>query len=150
MRSGRVTGGQTPFKQKNSGFVTAYAISLSSTHKRIHGEGSSGWPRVEPQGSPLSARNPSIAAQQSMSLHVHVAARSLTSHPVARRHDAPGRHKKRLICRHSAGLTGSASGALDQPRRHRIHDRFLFVRLMIVTQEMEDAVGEQEADFVDE
>jgi hypothetical protein len=114
MRSGRVTGGQTPFKQKNSGFVTANAISLSSTHTRIHGEESSGWPRVEPQGSTLSARNPSIAAQQCMSLHVDVAARSLSSQPVARRLDAPDTHKNGSFAGSRPVSRGSAAGALDQ------------------------------------
>ena len=60
------------------------------------------------------------------------------------------RAQKQLICPAFGRSHGSAAGALDELRGHRVHDRFLFVRLMIVTQEVEDAVGEQEADFVDE
>lgn len=35
--SRRVTGGQKPFKQKNSGFIPSNAISVARTHTGIHG-----------------------------------------------------------------------------------------------------------------
>jgi len=108
MRSGRVTGGKSPFKQKNSGFVTAHAISLSITVVHTHEdtrEGSAPAARVEQQGSALSPRKPSIGAiMTSSSRHVALGVFGLPSE-----RELPGEAQKWLFCRLPPGLA-------DQPR----------------------------------
>src|SRR5690242_1033086 len=118
MRSGRVTGVHSPFKQKNSGFVTPNAISLSCTHTGIHGEGRPGVPRVEPQGSALSARKPSIGAAKRVSIRVRgstaAASQPLTS-DVAKR---PRGTKMAQMDGLRPEAFRSALGALHEPLGH--------------------------------
>ena len=142
--------GPEPFQAKKQGVCDSLRdFSLVHTHEDT-GVGRKPAPRVEHQGSTLSARKPSIGT--AMRTHARVLAPVRLAPSKSGREPPPRPSDPTKTARSPAPhrSRGSAASARHQLGGLGVHDRFLLVCLMIVADEVQDAMGKEKANLVHE